>query len=87
MFITRDQAKLGGAPFVTFKVYRSPKDGKTVLGYHEFSYQVSEDSFKFRHSDFGIPVAQAFDVVRDFAAERGISAIWINDPDRLFETQ
>ena len=39
MFITRDQAiKLAERPFVTFKVYRSRQDKKTVFGYHEFSY-------------------------------------------------
>jgi hypothetical protein len=83
MLITRDQARLGDAPFVTFKVYRSPQDKKTVFGYHEFSYRASEDSVKFAKPSFGVPVAQAFDRARRYAEERGISAIWIDDPDGL----
>ncbi len=85
MFITRDQARMGGAPYVTFKVYRSPQDKKTVFGYHQFSYQASEDSFNFCSYALGVPVEQAFDKARRFAEERGISAIWIDDPDRLLE--
>jgi hypothetical protein len=84
MFITRDQAKLGGAPFVTFKVYRSPQDKKTVFGYHEFNYRASENSVTSSRPNFGVPVEQAFESARRYAEERGISAIWINDPDRLF---
>jgi hypothetical protein len=84
MLITRDQAKLGSAPFVIFKVYRSPQDKKTVFGYHEFNYQASEDSVTFSRPTFGVPVEQAFEYARRYAAERRISAIWIDDPDRLF---
>ena len=86
MFITRDQARMGGALYVTFKVYRSPQDKKTVFGYHQFSHQVSEDSFNFRHSDFGVPMAQAFNEAWRYAESKGISAIWIDDPNRLFDT-
>ena len=86
MFITRDQARMGGAPYVTFKVYRSPQDKKTVFGYHQFSHQVSEDSFNFRHSDFGVPMAQALTEAWRYAESKGISAIWIDDPNRLFDT-
>ena len=85
MLVTRDQAKLGSAPFVIFKVYRSPQDKKTVFGYHEFSYQASERAFKIHTTPFGILVEQAFNEARRFADSWGISAIWIDDPDRLFD--
>jgi hypothetical protein len=84
MIITRDKAEFGDTPFVTFKVYRSPKDKKTVIGFHEFSYQASENSFRFANPPLGVPVAQAFDIARRYAEERGVSAIWIDDPDQLF---
>jgi hypothetical protein len=86
MFITRNQVKLGGAPFVTFKVYRSRQDKKTIFGYHEFGHQASERAFKIHTTPFGILVEQAFNEARRFADSWGISAIWIDDPDRLFDT-
>jgi hypothetical protein len=83
--ITRDKAKLGDTPFITFTVYRTPKDSTTVCGYHEFAYQVAEDKVRFLQTPLGIPVAQAFEETRRFAEAKGISAIWINDPNRLFK--
>ena len=85
MHITRDKAELGDVPFITFTVYRTPKDNKTICGYHEFSYRASEDSVKFAKPSFGVPVAQAFEEARRYAEANGIPAIWIDDPDRLFE--
>jgi len=86
MFITRNQVKLDGAPFVTFKVYRSRQDKKTIFGYHELGHQASERAFKIHTTPFGILVEQAFNEARRFADSWGISAIWIDDPDRLFDT-
>jgi hypothetical protein len=86
MLFLRDQAGFGDTSFVTFRVYLSPQDKKTVFGYHQFSHQVSEDSFNFRHSDFGVPMAQAFNEAWRYAESKGISAIWIDDPNRLFDT-
>jgi hypothetical protein len=83
--ITRDKAKLGNTPFITFNVYRSPNNKKTVFGYHQFKSQAAEDKIKFHQTPLGIPVAQAFEETRRFAVSACISAIWIDDPDRLFE--
>ena len=84
--ITRDKAELGSAPFITFTVYRTHKDTMTVCGYHQFDHQVSEKEVMFRQTPFGIPVAQAFEETRRYAESKGISAIWIDDPNRLFDT-
>jgi len=83
--ITRDKAELGSAPFITFTVYRTHKDTMTVCGYHQFGHQVSEKEVMFRQTPFGIPVVQAFEEARRYAESKGISAIWIDDSDRLFE--
>ena len=85
--VTRDKAKLGDTPFVTFRVYRSPKDNTTVCGYHEFAYLVAGDRVRFHHTPFGIPVAEAFEETCRFAVWKGVSVIWIDDPDHLFEPE
>ena len=85
--IKRDKAELGGVPFITFTVYRTPRDNKTICGYHEFSDQASENSFRFHKTPLGIPVVQAFEETCRFAESEGISAIWVDDPSRLFETR
>jgi hypothetical protein len=85
--ITRDKAELGDAPFVTFKVYCSPKDNMTIYGHHQFAHQGAENKVKFYYSPFGIPVAHAFGETRRFAESKGISTIWIDDPNQLFELE
>jgi hypothetical protein len=83
--ITRDKAELEDAPFVTFTVYRTSKDNTTVCGRHEFAYQSAERRFCFARSLPAIPVGQAFDSACRYAKSKGVSAIWIHDPNRLFE--
>jgi hypothetical protein len=84
--ITRDKADFGDAPFITFTVYRTPKDNKTVCGYHDFRY-ASENKTRGDHTQFGIPVAQAFETTCRFAEASGIAAIWVDDPSRLFDLE
>ena len=81
--ITRDKAELRGAPFVTFRVYRSNMD--SVCAYHDIVYHLTGNRIRVRHTPFGIPVAQAFEETCRFAKLKRISAIWVDDPDRLFQ--
>lgn len=70
----------------TFKVYRSTKDGETVLGYLE-PYGIVNGgaaSVTFITTDFGVPVVDAYRKVVALAFENGIEAILIDDPDGLF---
>jgi hypothetical protein len=83
--ITRDKAELGDALFITFTVYRTAKDNTTVCGRHEFAYQSAERRLCFARSFPAIPVEQAFDSARRYAESKGVSAIWIHDPNGLFE--
>ena len=85
--ITRDKTELGDAPFITFNVYRSPKGNRTICGYHEFTYQASGRKAILHWTPLGIRVAQAFEDTRRYAESKGISAIWVNDPNRLFEME
>jgi hypothetical protein len=84
--ITRDKAEFGSTPFITFKVYRSPKDKRTVYGYHEFRY-ASGNKVKGDQTPLGIPVAQAFETTCRVAESSGIAAIWVDDPQRLFDLE
>ena len=84
--ITRNKDELGDVPFIAFNVwtYSSNEDEASVCGYqvlHE--REAGINSFRQRTSIW-IPVAQAFENARHDAKTKGISAIWINDPDRLF---
>ena len=77
--ITRDKAELGASPFVTFKVYSSTK--ATICSeYRKAGREVSLGS-----TPLYLPIAQAFEEARRYAEANGIPAIWIDDPDRLFE--
>ncbi|WEX89943.1 hypothetical protein PZN02_005280 [Sinorhizobium garamanticum] len=77
--LTKDEA------FV-FKVYRSPKDGESVLGYMEPFGVVHSDAraVTWISTPFGVPVLKAFSDVLGLAERHGAKAVWINDPDNLF---
>ncbi len=77
--LTKDEA------FV-FKVYRSPKDGESVLGYMEPYGAIHSDgrAVTWISTSFGVPVEKAFSDVLELAERHGAKAVWINDPDKLF---
>jgi hypothetical protein len=84
--ITRDKTAFGNAPFITFTVYRSPKNKTTVYGYHEFRY-ASGNKVRDDLTPLGIPVGQAFETTCRAAEASGIAAIWVDDPDWLFDLE
>jgi hypothetical protein len=66
-------------------VYRSPHDGKTIIGYREFSYALSDGKVMYQRTPDGVRVTTAFIEALDFASDSGIFAIWIDDPKELFD--
>ena len=87
--ITRNKDELGDVPFIAFNVwtYSSNEDEASVCGYQvAHKREAGINCFRQRTSIW-IPVAQAFENACHDAKTRGISTIWINDPDRLFPNE
>ena len=83
MLVTRDQAKLGmplssSSKCTALRRTRRPFSAITssTIRHRKIAH--------FHRPTFGVPVEQAFEYARRYAAERRISTIWIDDPDRLF---
>ena len=87
--VTRDKDELGDVPFIGFYVWmpRPIEDEATVCGYQmSHEREAGIDCFSQR-SPLWIPAAQAFENACHDAKAQGISAIWINDPNRLFDVE
>ena len=74
------------SPF-EFKVYRSPMDGKKVLGCLVPYCVINGQKAIWIKTDWGTPVASAYEQVLKLAQAYGVSTVWVNDPDRLFPEQ
>jgi hypothetical protein len=87
--ITRDQAELGDVPFITFTVwmYRPNEPDATVCGFHTFPMQEAGREISQGQTPLHLPVAQAFEKAHSYAKSKGISAIWISDPNCLFDLE
>jgi hypothetical protein len=67
-----------------FKVYVSPKDRKSVLGYVE-PYGIIHGSIcTWLQTPFGVPVAEAYARAVELAESAGVSMLLIDDPEGLF---
>jgi hypothetical protein len=87
--VARDKDELGDVPFIAFNVwtYRTNGGEAIVCGYQvSHEREAGIDCFK-QSSLIWIPVAQAFENACHEAKTKGISAIWINDPYRLFDVE
>ena len=71
---------------VRFQVYLSPRDKKTVLGYSAHEHQSAPNEATFASSRFGVPVEEAFAKAKLYADQKGVSYLWIDDPDGLFQS-
>jgi hypothetical protein len=67
-----------------FKVYLSPKDGRTVLGYVEPYGVIHGNQCTWLQTPFGVPVAQAYAQAVDLAERSGVPVLLIDDPKSLF---
>jgi hypothetical protein len=73
-------------PAMRFKVYVSPKDEQTVLGYVEPYGIVRGNTCTWLQTPFGVPVAEAYAYALDLAGRAGLPVLWIDDPEGLFST-
>jgi hypothetical protein len=69
-----------------FKVYLSPKDGNSVLGYIEPYGIIHGNQCQWLQTPFGAPVAEAYAHAVDLAERAGVLVLLINDPRGLFPT-
>lgn len=67
-----------------FKVYISPKDGTTVLGYVEPYGIIHGDLCTWLQTPFGIPVVEAYAHAVELAERARVAVLWIDDPKGLF---
>jgi hypothetical protein len=87
--VTRDQDELGDVPFTGFYVWthRPNKDETIVCGYQVSHEREAGIECFSPLTPIWIPVAQAFENACHDAKTKGVSAIWINDPRRLFDVE
>jgi len=83
--VTRDEAELRGVPYITFMVYCPKDDKKTVYGFHVIHRHAEGREVMQGRTPLNLPVVQAFENACRFAQQQGISAIWVDDRDQLFE--
>jgi hypothetical protein len=67
-----------------FKVYMSPKDRQTVLGYVEPYGIIHGNSCTWLQTPFCVPVAEAYAHALELAGRAGVPVLWIDDPEGLF---
>jgi hypothetical protein len=85
--VTRDQAELGDVPFIEFTVLVDrhnaiSEDQETVCGAYSFRDHVLGYGAS---KNLSLRVEEAFREAWCFAVEKGISAIWIDDPDQRLD--
>jgi hypothetical protein len=82
--VTRDRVKLRDVPFIEFRMWEErpifPNEKASVCGGHWDPVLRSWNSQKRP-----IPAKQAFELTRQFALDKGISDIWIDDPDQKLD--
>jgi hypothetical protein len=69
-----------------FKVYVSPKDGKSVVGCVEPYGIIYGNTCTWLQTPFGAPVAEAFACAVELAKRAGVPMLLIDDPKGLFST-
>ena len=74
------------APHLELYVYRSPRDGETVMGYlcSDGFIQAGGAQIPWISTLFGVPVEDAYVRTLDLARQHGVERVWLNDPEGLF---
>ncbi len=73
-------SEAGGAPYIEFKVHRSPDAPEVVQG----SWSFGHGGKIIDQSKPGTSIAMEFRFVVDCADQHGIAFVWVNDPEELF---
>jgi hypothetical protein len=83
--VERRESAPGDEYVLEFKVYLSPKDHVTVLGYvRPFGVIVDKSTAVWVKTDFGVPAAEAFRTALGLCERHGISTLLVNDPENRF---
>ncbi|MBV8738393.1 MAG: hypothetical protein JO007_14270 [Alphaproteobacteria bacterium] len=70
----------GAAPYIEFKVHRSPDDPDLVLG----SWRFAHGERVIDQNKPGTSITMEFRFAVDCADQHGIPFVWVNDPEELF---
>jgi hypothetical protein len=78
--VIEGKEEAGGAPYIEFKVYRSPTDTNSTLA----SWRFPESGTAIDQSKPSDTIEADFRFAVDCADQHGIPFVWVNDPDELF---
>ena len=79
--IDKSSQRAPSLPPLELRVYRSPKDGKTILAHATYPAVIHGNRAIWASIPFGTPVQEAFRQAMAFGELHGI-AIKVNDPNR-----
>jgi hypothetical protein len=83
--VERREVASGEEMIFEFKVYRSPKDGRTVLGYmRPRGIIVNKNTVQWIGTSFGVPVSDAFRETLSLLENVDAAILWVNDPNGCF---
>lgn len=82
--VVERQDEVPGADFFEFKVYVSPENGSTVLGFLRPSRFLADLRQANVGGGFGVPVKTAYLDAFSLCRAYGVQVLWINDPDQRF---
>jgi hypothetical protein len=74
---------VGGAEYIKFRVYRSPRDPNRILANWQHPVEVN-GMVSIGQSQLGSPVDIEYQRVFDEAVQYGVPFLWVDDPDGLF---
>ena len=72
-----------GASFLEFAVYRGPEDER-ACGYLNFGHQ-SPAHQALAYAPYALSLEDAWQLACNFVRGNRIDAIWVNDPEHLFD--
>ena len=73
-------------PHLEFRVYRSPKDGQTVLGYLSAGAIIHSEGRQatWLGTPYGTPVTEAYRRALGLACQIGAKRMYVRDPEGLY---
>jgi|HubBroStandDraft_1064217.scaffolds.fasta_scaffold643547_1 hypothetical protein len=81
--LVEQRSDAGDVACVEFHVYAKPKNREVVFGEMLFFEPAGRGKAVVTTSNLGVPVGQAFAGTVNYANERRIPFIWIDDPHNL----
>lgn len=82
--VIEQRSEAGDDACIEFRVYPKPTDPEVVLGDMMFAEDVAPRAAAITVSPLGMGVKEVFLATLEYANQRGIPAVWVNDPYNLF---